>query len=299
MSCKVLTIVGPTASGKSDLAVKLAEKFNGEIINGDSIQVYKGLDIGSAKISEEEMHGIPHHLLSVREIEEGYSVKDFQDEARKLISDITERGKLPIVCGGTGLYIKALLYDYSFVKENNSKEEYEDEDTASLYQKLQELDPVSAEKIHPNNRKRVVRALQLAETGTTKSEQESAQNHEPVYDAFICGLTMDRNVLKERIDLRVDKMFSNGLIEEVTDLNSKYDWSLQALQGIGYKEFKDYFNGTKSLEEVKTDIKTHTRQFAKRQYTWWNHQLPVRWYDVMKEGTDQQIIEDVSEWLAE
>ena len=297
MSCKVLAIVGPTASGKSAMAVKAAQQLNGEIINGDSVQVYKGLDIGSAKVTEEEMEGVVHHLLSVRDIEEGYSVKDFQDQARKKIEEISKKGKLPIICGGTGLYIKALLYDYTFAEGSGNEETYEGVSSQELYERLKTIDPASCEKIHPNNRKRVIRALQLAESGTKKSEQEAGQKHEPVYDVFICGLTMPREMLKDRIDQRVDMMFDQGLLEEVTAINEKYDWSLQALQGIGYKEFKEYFSGEETLEEVKDKIKTHTRQFAKRQYTWWNHQLPVRWYDISLEKAGDRALDDMKAWL--
>ena len=297
MSCKVLAIVGPTASGKSSLAIQAAKLLNGEVVNGDSVQVYRGLDIGSAKITEKEMDGVVHHLLNVRDIPEGYSVKDFQDDARKSIKDISDRGRLPVICGGTGLYIKALLYDYSFAEGITEGEDYEDVSSEELYERLRELDPVSAEKIHPNNRKRVIRALNMAKSGQIKSAQEARQKHEPVYDVFICGLTMPRDMLRERIDRRVELMFEDGLLEEVTELDRKYDWSLQALQGIGYKEFKEYFSGESTLEEVKEKIKTHTRQFAKRQYTWWNHQLPVRWYDVSEEGAIDRALEDMKEWL--
>ena len=293
---KVISVVGPTAVGKSDVAIKLAKRFNGEIINGDSVQVYRELNIGSAKIKEEEMEGIPHHLLDYVNIGEEYSVRHFQKDARKKIEEISERGKLPVVCGGTGLYIKAMLYDYDFVEMETSHEEYEDMTTEQLYERLLQIDPVSTEKIHPNNRRRIVRALQLADSGNLKSQQEAGQQHIQIYDSFIVGLTMDRELLKKRIDMRVDMMMDKGLLEEVTALNEKNDWDAKGLQGIGYKEFKEYFSGEKTLEETVKTIKTHTRQFAKRQYTWWNHQMPVRWYDVTEEGYLERIIEDIREW---
>lgn len=295
---KVLTIVGPTASGKSDAGIRLAKLFNGEIINGDSIQVYRQLNIGSAKIKEEEMDGVVHHLLSYVDVGEQYNVKRFQDDARGKIREIEERGHLPIVVGGTGLYIKALLYDYDFVDNPEKLEQYEEEDTNSLYEKLKKIDPSSLEKIHPNNRKRIVRALQIAQSGYLKSQQEEKQKHEMVYDSYVLGLTMEREVLKQRIDLRVDKMFEEGLLEEVTHLNEDYSWSDHGLHGIGYKEFKGYFEGNQSLEETKTLIKTHTRQFAKRQYTWWNHQMDVHWHNVLEEGYSK-MEENVRRWLSE
>ena len=296
---KVISVVGPTASGKSAIAIKLAKQFNGEIINGDSIRVYRELNIGSAKVTPDEMEGIPHHLLDYIDIGEPYSVRHFQLAAREKIREITERGKIPIVCGGTGLYIKALLYDYDFVEMPENHDEYEDVSTEELYKRLLETDPEATVNIHPNNRRRIVRALQLADSGNLKSEQEARQQHIQVYDSFLVGLTMDRDLLKKRIDKRVDLMMDAGLLDEVTYLNSKYSWDEKALQGIGYKEFKEYFEGTGSLEEVIELIKVHTRQFAKRQYTWWNHQLPVKWYDITEENCYERISEDIGKWLNE
>jgi len=299
VSYKIIAVVGPTAVGKSDVGVRLAQLFDGEIINGDSIQVYRELNIGSAKVTEEEMGGIVHHLLDYKNVGDEYSVQHFQHDAREKIDEIEERGHLPVVVGGTGLYIKALLYDYSFAQIEGKLNEYENEKTEDLYERLCQLDPKAVEVIHPNNRRRIVRALQMAESGNLKSEQEAGQKHEMIYDAFIVGLTMDRKVLKERIGKRVDMMFENGLLEEVKRLNDKYDWNMHGLHGIGYKEFRDYFPGNITLDEVREQIKTHTRQFAKRQYTWWNNQMPVRWYDVSKEGYFDRIVSDVREWLDE
>ncbi len=296
MSCKVLTVVGPTAVGKSSLAVELAKAFDGEIINADSIQVYKGLNIGSAKVTEAEKQGIPHHLLDYKELTEPYSVSQFQTDARKAIKEITARGHLPIICGGTGLYVKALLYDYAFVPMDRQDNDYPEYETAELYEMLREKDARAAESIHPNNRKRIIRALDMALSGNLKSEQEDRQQHAQLYDSFILGLTMDRDRLKERISQRIDLMMNQGLLDEVRYINENYDWSLQSLQGIGYKEFRAYLLGNQSLEETAELIQLHTRQFAKRQYTWWNHQLPVRWYDV-NEASFVQIKKDVEEWL--
>ena len=293
---KVISVVGPTAVGKSKVAIELARQFNGEIINGDSVQVYRELNIGSAKITAEEMMGIPHHLLDYVNVGEEYSVRHFQIDARNKIEEISSRGKMPIVCGGTGLYVKALLYDYEFVEMENDHNEYSDQSTEQLYQRLLEVDPESTRNIHPNNRRRIVRALQLADSGNLKSQQEASQQHIQIYDSYIVGLTMDRELLKQRIGMRVDQMMENGLLEEVTAINDKYDWDAKGLQGIGYKEFRDYFNGRNSLEKTVELIKTHTRQFAKRQYTWWNHQMPVNWYDVTEEGYLERIMEDIGKW---
>ncbi len=299
MSYKIIAVVGPTAVGKSDVGVKLAQLFNGEIINGDSIQVYKELNIGSAKVTEAEMHGIPHHLLDYKNIGDDYSVQHFQKDARAAIEDIISRGKLPIIVGGTGLYIKALLYDYSFTKMETELNDYAGVPTEELYERLQQLDPKATEVIHPHNRRRVIRALQMAESGNLKSEQEAGQKHEQIYDAMIIGLTMDRTALKDRINRRVDMMFENGLLAEATQLNEKYDWNMHGLHGIGYREFRDYFLGNMTLDEVREQIKTHTRQFAKRQYTWWNNQMPVRWYDITDDEYFNNMVSDIWGWLNE
>ncbi|MBR0138408.1 MAG: tRNA (adenosine(37)-N6)-dimethylallyltransferase MiaA [Erysipelotrichaceae bacterium] len=297
MKKKVICVVGPTAVGKSALAIDLARDFSGEIINGDSIQVYRQLNIASAKSTEEEQQGILHHLLSYKDVGEDYNVAIFQKDGRQAIDDISSRGKIPIVAGGTGLYIKALLYDYEFLPTEDEGSEYPEYTNEQLYDRLLKLDGKAAEKIHPNNRKRVIRALQMAESGNLKSLQEENQKHEPVYDPLIIGLTIDRATLHERISLRVDQMLDQGLLEEVTDLFERYPSNAKGLDGIGYKEFVPYFEKEKSLEEVLTDIKTHTRQFAKRQYTWFNHQMNVSWYDVSDPDYRKRIYEDVRSFL--
>lgn len=194
---KVIIIVGPTATGKSDLAVELAKQFNGEVVNGDSIAVYRELNIGSAKISEEEMKGIKHHLVGYKETYEDYDVATFQLDARNAIDEILKEEKVPIVVGGTGLYIKALLYDYDFSQNSNPSIDYSAFSNEQLYEKLKAIDEKSALKIHPNNRKRVIRALEIAQSGQLKSEIEDAQQHKPVYDALLIGLNMEREHLRE------------------------------------------------------------------------------------------------------
>lgn len=297
---KVIVIVGPTAVGKSSLSIELAKRFDGEVINGDSIQVYKGLNIGSAKITEDEKQGIVHHLLDYKELTDRYDVATFQKDAREKINEIKQKGKIPIVVGGTGLYIKALLYDYEFVKVSNDidKYKYKDFTNEQLHQRLKELDEKSAKAIHPNNRKRVIRALVMAESGIKKSDQEEKQEGVMIYDAKIIGLTMDRERLKERIHLRVDKMMEKGLIEEINTLFSKYPLKSQGFTAIGYKEMVPYYLNQEPLEKCIEKIKTHTRQFAKRQYTWFNNQMKVDWYDIEEENYLEKIFEDVKEFLS-
>ncbi len=295
---KVLVIVGPTAIGKSSLSINLAKRFNGEIINGDSIQVYKELNIASAKITKEEMNGIPHHLLGYKEVTDDYNVAFFQQDGRKAIEDITSRGKLPIVCGGTGLYIKALLYDYTFLKQeetiNNDYSQYSNE---QLFEMLKQLDFQSSLSIHPNNRKRVIRALDMAKSGSSKSEQEAKQEHKLLYDAKIISLTMDREKLRSRIDQRIEIMLNQGLLDEINYLFSKYPYDLHCFQGIGYKEFIPYYKNIKTLQECIEDVKTHTKQFAKRQYTWFRNQMPVDWYDIENKDYPNNVYKDVEEFL--
>lgn len=297
---KILIIVGPTASGKSALAVELAEKYGGEIINGDSVSVYRELNIGSAKTDPQQQNGIPHHLLDYVDVEEDYSVARFQQDCRKAITEISERGRMPIVVGGTGLYIKAMLYDYEFrPSETESDEDYSRFSNEELFEMLRKADEKSTETIHPNNRKRVIRALQIATGGTPKSQIEAAQQHQPVYDSLIIGLTMDRENLKKRINRRVDAMMEEGLLEEVSRLHEIYPFDLHCFSAIGYREFKAYFDGAQTLEETVELIKTHTRQFAKRQYTWFNHQLPVSWFDIEEENYRKGIEEKIEEFLDE
>ena len=295
---KVLAIVGPTGIGKTSLSVWLAKQLNGEIVSCDSMQVYKKMDIGTAKVTQEEMQGIHHELIDVQNYNEPYNVKVFQEKCRTAIEDVVKRGKFPILCGGTGLYLKAALYDYEFQEENediaytaflNSKTNEE------LVAMLKEKDEKALEKIHPNNRKRLIRALQICRSGTSKSEQEDKQQHIPLYDVYFLGLDVDRDILHDRINKRVDIMFENGLVKEVEDLFTNPEtWEYTSFQGIGYKEFKDYFLKEKSIDEVNTAIKTHSRQYAKRQYTWFKNQMPVHWFEAQNRD---EIYSEVKEWL--
>lgn len=277
---KVLVIAGPTASGKTSFSIELAKRLNTEIISGDSIQVYKGFDIGSGKVTEAEKEGVPHHLIDILEPGTQYSVKDFQKEARTLIDNSS---KPMIIAGGTGLYLKACLYDYVFTDEEASprNEKYDQYTNHELYEMLVERDPVQAEKIHENNRQRVLRSLTVLDnTGKRQSEIIDEQNHEPIYDFFIAGCTMARDELYERINLRVKMMIEKGLEQEVKGLLDKgITFGDPAMKGIGYREWADYFDGNLSITEVEALIARNSRRYAKRQYTWLNHQMPVHWFD--------------------
>ena len=292
---KIIVIVGPTAVGKTALSVQIAKKFDGEIISGDSMQIYKDLDIATAKVTPDEMKGIPHHLINIKEIEEAYSVSDFQKEASKKIEEIVERGRLPIIVGGTGLYIESLLYPVSHAKvEPNEELRVKLERFAAtkgndqLWTRLNEIDPDAAKKIHPNNVRRVIRAIEVyKETGELFSNFQNERNKkESDYDVFLIGLNTDRTKLYERINKRVDLMVDKGLVDEAKDLWRKVgpEVTVQSARGIGYKELFDYFNQSISYEETIDAIKQNSRRYAKRQITWFTNRLDeVHWYDLVNE----------------
>lgn len=302
---KVLVIVGPTAVGKTALSVELAKKFNGEIISGDSLQVYKKLDIGTAKIKTSEMEGIPHHLIDIIEPNETYSVADFQKAGRKLITEITERGHLPMIVGGTGLYIQSLLYDFQLGAKEESvtavRKKYEElAETLSkkeLWEYLKTKDPLAAEKIHWNNQRKVIRALEVFEvTGysITTPQEEPAR----LYDYCMIGLNTERALLYQRINQRVDSMLKEGLLEEARFVYELGE--VQASQGIGYKEFYPYFKGEESLENVVEQLKMNSRRYAKRQLTWFRNRLDAHWFDLLAESSSmEQIDQLIRTWLEE
>lgn len=294
---KVLVIAGPTASGKTALSVKLAKQFNGEIISGDSQQVYKELSIGTAKITDEEKDDVIHHGLDLITYSENYSVKDFQSMARNAISEITDKGKLPLITGGTGFYLKACLYDYEFKDEMDEDDLFEELSNEEIYQRLNEIDPKSLEKIHLNNRKRLIRALNIGLKGQTKSERESIQEHKSIYDVFLIVLDLPKPILDQRIEERLNRMFEYGLKEEVLKyFFNQETWNYQSFQGIGYKEWKEYFLNTMSLDEVKNKILISSRQYAKRQLTWFRHQFQAYWYKPSEEN-EKLLINDIHEWI--
>ena len=302
MMKKVIAVIGPTGVGKTALGVNLAKWLETEIISGDSIQVYRGLDIGSAKVTEEEMQGIPHHLIDILPLESNYSVYDFQKQGREVMAKLHDESKIPIVVGGTGLYIKSLLYDYTFETSNDENEvDYSGYTNEELYARLLEVDEESAKLIHPNNRKRIIRAIKIFDThGKRKSDIEKEQKHEMLYDAFIIGLTCDREIVYDRINRRVDIMVNNGLLDEIAKLSKLPNvFDYQGMQGIGYKEFRNYCSNEATLEETLEEIKKHSRQFAKRQYTWFNNQMDVHWYDIMQDNYLAQIKSDLEVWMKE
>jgi len=279
---EVVVIVGPTAVGKTKLSIELARNFNGEIISGDAMQIYRGLDIGTAKITNAEMAGISHHLLDAKNPDERYSVAEYQKTVRNKIAEIAKRGKLPIIVGGTGLYIKAVLYDYQFSDQDHTTEaQYEKLTNEEVHALLVNIDPESAKILHPNNRRRVVRALSIYEqTQQTKSQTLKKQEKKLLYNATLIGLTAERNQLYERINTRVDNMITSGLIAEVGALyEAKIPKEAQAIAAIGYKELYDYFAGITDLPAAVALIKRNSRRLAKRQYTWFNNQMPVTWFD--------------------
>lgn len=271
---KVIVITGPTAVGKTKLSIELAKRYNGEIINADAVQVYKGLDIGSAKVTEEEKEGIPHHLFDIKEVDEEYTIYHYQKDCRKLIKEVQGRGKTPILVGGTGLYIKAALYDYKLTeeKETNTYDNLTDEE---LYNKLLEVDKNIV--IDKNNRRRLIRALNYYKENN-KSINTNTTN-KLLYDAIFIGLTTDRRILYDKINTRVDIMIKDGLLNEVKAFYDKNVRTKPLLNAIGYREIYSYFDGNISLEEAIDKIKQNSRHYAKRQYTFFNHQLPVVWFE--------------------
>ena len=292
---KVLVIVGQTAVGKTAMSIKLAKHLNGEIINGDAMQVYKDLNIVTDKITKEKMQGVPHHLLDIKTIDEDYSVEEYQGNIRKVISEVSFRGKLPIIVGGTGLYVKAALYDYTFEKQEISnkevEEKYKDYTNDELYEILKRIDPKSCESIHKNNRRRVLRAIGIYEaSGTTKSEIIGKQKHEQLYDSIIICLQLDKETINKKIDNRIEEMFNEGLIEEVRT----HKTNTTASKAIGYKEVTSYLNDEISLDEAKELMKVHTHQYAKRQRTWFRTQLDVKFVD-NDENAFEKIIDIIKE----
>ena len=296
----LIILTGPTAVGKTAASIRLAKAIGGEIISADSMQVYRYMDIGSAKIMSEEMNGVCHHLIDVLEPEEEFNVAVFQKMAKEAMQGIYERGHIPIVVGGTGFYIQALLYDIDFEKgEENTdyREELEayakDHGAQALHDRLREVDPKSADAIHANNVKRVIRALEYYhETGTQISEHNEAEREkESPYQFAYFVLNDVRSHLYERIDHRVDLMMEQGLLDEVTALKNRgCTREMVSMQGLGYKEILDYLDGKDTLEEAVTILKRDTRHFAKRQLTWFRRERDVRWIQKEEYGYDEEKI---------
>ena len=268
----IIVIVGPTGVGKTKLSIELAKKLNAEIINGDSVSIYKKLDIGSAKPTIEERENIPHHLIDIKEPNEEYSVYDYQQDVRKLIKDLSSKNKRIIIVGGTGLYIKAALYNYQFTKgtKNNT---YDNLTNEELLEKINSYN--YNHNIHINNRKRLVRMLNKLENNEVLTENKD----ECLYPIQVIGLTAKRDIVYQRINDRVEEMLKKGLLEEVNSLKPYYKTSRVLNTAIGYKEFTKYFTKEKELTTVIEDIKKNSRHYAKRQYTFFNHQFKTIWYE--------------------
>ena len=284
----VIVICGPTASGKTALSIELAKRINGEIVSADSMQIYKDMDIGSAKVTPEEMQGIKHYLIDSVLPSERYSVANYKQDAKKAIEEIIEKGKTPIVVGGTGLYIDSLIYEIEY-KDIEINEEYrkelekirDEQGLEVLYKKALEIDSTAMEKISPNDFKRITRILEIYEaTGKTKTEQEAESRlNEIPYDYKVFAINYDREKLYERINKRVDIMLEKGLIEEVKSLLEKYSEFPTSMQGLGYKEVKQYFDGELTKEEMIEKIKQESRRYAKRQFTWFRKNKQTMWID--------------------
>ena len=297
---KVVVIVGPTASGKTSLSIELAKKINGEIISADSMQIYKDMDIGTAKITKDEMQGVNHYLIDIINPDERYTVSDFIKDSNIAIKEIINNNKVPIIVGGTGLYVDSLIYEINFQEmdfdekyRNTLMKEAEDPNKLeALWEKANEIDPEAMLKISKNDKKRIIRVLEINKaTGKTKTELErNSRKKELKYDYYIFGINFEREKLYERINLRVDKMIESGLIDEVKNILSKYNKFPTAMQGLGYKEVVEYLKGKDSKEEMIDKIKQETRRYAKRQITWFKRNKDIKWLD----GGETHINENVN-----
>ncbi|RKD24310.1 tRNA (adenosine(37)-N6)-dimethylallyltransferase MiaA [Ammoniphilus oxalaticus] len=306
MKEKLLVIVGPTAVGKTALSIELALKLQGEVISGDSMQVYRGMDIGTAKITSEEMRGVPHHLIDIHDPTHAFSAAEFQGRATELIHQINQRNRLPMIVGGTGLYVQSVIYQYEFSEAGQDEafrskmEQFaEERGREALHEQLRQIDPVTAQRLHPNDLKRVIRALEIYElTGATMAEYQNRAKQSP-YELCLLGLTMDRAVLYERINLRVDLMIEQGLVDEVERLLKRgYTRDLISMQGIGYKEIVEYLEGNVTLPEAIESLKQNTRNFAKRQLTWFRSMKEIEWIDLTEPTDHLKIVENICSYAA-
>jgi len=302
----LLVIVGPTAVGKTKMAIQLAHRLQGEVVSADSRQVYRYMDIGTAKPTWEEREGIPHHLIDIIDPDEEFSVADYQRLAQRVIRDIWARNKLPILAGGTGFYISAVIDNYNFSSHAVNREYRrqmqrlgEKYGGAYLLEKLRPVDPVAAERLHPNDLRRIIRALEVYEfTGRPLSQWEREQDKESPYLLSIVGLTMDRAALYAVINRRVEEMIARGLVEEVRALLARgYSPDLNSMQGLGYKEIIPYLEGKIELEEAVEILQRNTRRFAKRQMTWFRRDPRINWYNVT-ETPWEKLMEDIASTVA-
>ncbi|KMK77299.1 tRNA (adenosine(37)-N6)-dimethylallyltransferase MiaA [Alkalihalobacillus pseudalcaliphilus] len=300
----LVAIVGPTGVGKTALSIELAKKYHGEVISGDSMQIYRGMDIGTAKVTKEEMQGIPHHLIDIKDPDEAFTVADFQEHVIPLITALNVQGKTPILTGGTGLYVNAIIKGYQF-SEKIEDEHYRTElgnfamekGKDALYNRLLSVDPEVQDVIHPNNVRRVIRALEVFHvTGIPFSQQQNDHVEKDHFNLAMIGLTMPREQLYERINKRVDLMVKNGLIDEVNRFYKQGLREVQSIQAIGYKELYDYFDGLITQEEAIEQLKQNSRRYAKRQFTWFRNKTNTTWFDV-SEGLTEKLFQQISEFI--
>lgn len=305
MKQKLVVVAGPTASGKTRLAIEIAKRFNGEIVGADSMQIYKYMNIGTAKPTAEERAEVPHHMIDFLEPDAPYSVAEYTEDAHRVIAEIASRGKLPVMCGGTGLYINSVVDDVTFgdfetdyaLREELQKIA-ETEGTQKLLDMLAEFDPESAQRLHPNNMRRIIRAIEFYKvTGTTISaHQKMTKERESRYEPIMLSIAWDRQELYERINKRVDIMLEEGLFDEVRDMTERgYTKQLNSMQGIGYKEVMDCMNGLMTYEEAVELIKQSSRRYAKRQLTWFRRDARINW--VSAENAVEEAIKLVAEKL--
>lgn len=276
---KLIIILGPTASGKSELAIKLAQKFNGEIVSADSRQIYKEMNIGTGKITKKEMNDIPHHLINIVYPNQKFNVVLFKKIAVKTIKDIQKKEKLPFLVGGTGLYISSIVNNIEFPKvppQKKLRKELEKKDTKELFRIYKKLDSKGAEFIEKENKRRLIRAIEVSKT-TGKSFWEQRKKGKPLFDILEIGINLPKEKLEKKVSKRVEKMLKMGLEKEVRDLNKKYGWDCPILQSIGYQEWKNYFKGETNKKDTIKKIKTHTLQFSKRQMTWFKRNKKIHW----------------------
>jgi tRNA dimethylallyltransferase len=302
----ILVVAGPTAVGKTDIAIQLALRFNGQIVSCDSMQLYKHMDIGSAKPTATQLAMVPHHLIGVVDPKEAFSVVQYQQMAKAAIKEIFNQDQLPVIAGGTGLYLNALLFDMDFGADPGTAEGRaylfdiaESQGNEALHEMLQRLDPVGAERIHPNNVKRVVRAIEAVQhSGVGLSDFSSVQKRTTDYDAVLIGLTRDRNELYHRIEARVDQLMAQGLLEEVKSLqNMGFTSKDIAMKGIGYKELLDHLDGAYDLPTAIDLIKRNTRHYAKRQLTWFKRYSDMEWFNLSEDNNESESLEKIIAWL--
>lgn len=307
MTTPLIILTGPTAVGKTDLSIQLAKAIDAEIVSADSMQIYKYMDIGSAKVTEEEMQGVKHYLVDEIEPDMPFSVSEYKRMAEEYIDEISSRGKNVIVTGGTGLYLNSLIYDMDFGKSDANQElreelnkELEENGPAYMYEKLVSLDKEAAERIHPNNTKRVIRAIEVAMSGEKMNDFSKDLRYNKKYRPIIIVLNRDRQALYDRINLRVDIMLKNGLIEEVKGLLEKgYTKDMISMQGIGYKEIIKYFDGEYTLDEAIEIIKRDSRRYAKRQLTWFRRYEDAKWFEIDKFDSAEELKDAVVSYVKE